>query len=147
MAAENPGLELHFPKHSAAAALFPSARFCALVRPPLFPLLRFPSCIHQDGRIVSAVSGRNVEAQRASLRQGDVADLDILVGPLVEQLDAANLADDVLGQDLVARGGLDLDLSVVRHIGQFGRRDWRVGCRRLVGRRGISFGWVGGCRG
>lgn len=83
-----------------------------------------------------------MEAQRASLRQGDVADLDILVGPLVEQLDAANLADDVLGQDLVARGGLDLDLSVVRHVGQFDRRNWRVGCRRLVGRRGISFGWV-----
>lgn len=51
------------------------------------------------------------------LRQGDVADLDILVGPLVEQLDAANLLDDVLGQDLVARDGLDLDLSVVRHAG------------------------------
>lgn len=51
------------------------------------------------------------------LRQGDVADLDILVGPLVEQLDAANLLDDILGQDLVARDGLDLDLSVVRHAG------------------------------
>lgn len=63
-----------------------------------------------------------MEAQRASLRQGDVADLDILVGPLVEQLDAANLADDVLGQNLVARDGLDLDLSVVRHAGQFDRR-------------------------
>lgn len=51
------------------------------------------------------------------LRQGDVADLDVLVGPLVEQLDTANLLDDVLGQDLVARDGLDLDLSVVRHAG------------------------------
>lgn len=56
---------------------------------------------------------------RRVLRQGDVTDLDILVGPLVEQLDAANLGDDVLGQDLVARGGgIDLDLSVVRHAGQ-----------------------------
>lgn len=54
----------------------------------------------------------------AALRQGDVADLNILVGPLVEQLDAANLLDDVLGQDLVARDGLDLDLSVVRHAGR-----------------------------
>lgn len=53
-----------------------------------------------------------------ALRQGDVADLNILVGPLVEQLDAANLLDDVLGQDLVARDGLDLDLSVVRHAGR-----------------------------
>lgn len=53
-----------------------------------------------------------------ALRQGDVADLNILVGPLVEELDAANLLDDVLGQDLVARDGLDLDLSVVRHAGR-----------------------------
>lgn len=52
------------------------------------------------------------------IRQGDVADLDVLVGPLVEQLDAANLGNNVLGQDLV-RGGLNLDLSALgRHIGQ-----------------------------
>lgn len=60
----------------------------------------------------------------SSLRQGDVADLDVLVGPLVEQLDAANLGDDVLGQDLVARDGLDFDLSVVRHDGQQQSLDW-----------------------
>lgn len=33
----------------------------------------------------------------------------------VEQLDAANLGDDVLGKDLVV-GGFDLDLAVVRHL-------------------------------
>jgi hypothetical protein len=49
------------------------------------------------------------------LRQGNVADFDILVRPLVEQLDAANLAGDVLGQNLVARDGLNFDISVVRH--------------------------------
>lgn len=66
----------------------------------------------------------------AVLRQGDVADLDILVGPLVEQLDAANLLDDVLGQDLDARDGLDLDFAVVRHAGhRFPNRideGWRI---------------------
>ena len=58
--------------------------------------------------------------RRRALRQGDITDLDILVGPLVEQLDAANLGRDVLGQDLVAGDGLDLDLSVVRHVGGSG---------------------------
>jgi len=48
-------------------------------------------------------------------RQGDVPDLDILVAPLVEQLDAANLLCDVLGQDGVALGRLDFDLAV-RHL-------------------------------
>lgn len=74
-----------------------------------------------------------VASKVVALRQGDVADLDILVGPLVEQLDAANLLDDVLGQDLVAGGGLDLDLSVVRHAGRnlLNRIDELTGrCRR-----------------
>lgn len=63
------------------------------------------------------------------VRQGDVADLDVLVGPLVEQLDAANLGDNVLGQDSVARDGLDLDISALgRHNGQQQQcLDW-VGC-------------------
>ena len=56
-------------------------------------------------------------ASEEPLRQGDITDLDVLVGPLVEQLDAANLGHDVLGQSLVAGDGLDLDLSVVRHVG------------------------------
>lgn len=67
------------------------------------------------------------------VRQRDVADLDVLVGPLVEQLDAANLGNDVLGQDLVARDGLDLDLSALgRHIGQQQGLDW-VPAVRVVG--------------
>ena len=50
------------------------------------------------------------------VREGDVADLDVLVAPLVEQLGAANLAGHVLGQHRVAGGLLDLDLAV-RHVG------------------------------
>lgn len=83
---------------------------------------------------------------RRVLRQGDITDLDILVGPLVEQLDAANLGDDVLGQDLVTRrGGIDLDLSVVRHAGQQLRFLEGVSCCRewmslgsLKGRRDVG---------
>lgn len=48
------------------------------------------------------------------VRQGDVADLDIVV-PLVEQLDVANLLCDVLGKDIVDSAVLDLDISGVRH--------------------------------
>ena len=52
-----------------------------------------------------------------SLRQRDVADLDVLIAPLVEQLDAANLVGDLLGKNLVARGlNLDFDFCV-RHVG------------------------------
>ena len=51
--------------------------------------------------------GRNV-------RQGDVADLDIVV-PLVEQLDVANLLHNILGEHLVEGGVLDLDITGVRH--------------------------------
>lgn len=50
-----------------------------------------------------------------SVRQRDIPDLDILVAPLVEQLDAANLVGDVLWQNWVALGALDLDFAVVRH--------------------------------
>lgn len=35
--------------------------------------------------------------------------------PLVEKLDASNLLSHLLGQDLVARDGLDFDFSAVRH--------------------------------
>lgn len=63
----------------------------------------------------------------ADSRQRDVSDLDILVGPLVEQLDAANLLGDVLGQDGVALGLLDFDFSGVRHVGDvMGGRKGRV---------------------
>jgi len=50
--------------------------------------------------------------------QGDISDLDILITPLIEQLDAANLGRDFLGENLVtAAGALNLDLTVVRHVG------------------------------
>lgn len=52
------------------------------------------------------------------LRQGDVPDLNILVAPLVEQLDAAHLREGILGQHGEGRSRvLDLDFPVVRHYG------------------------------
>ena len=63
------------------------------------------------------ISSPSVTPQMGSLRQGDVADLDVLIAPLVEELDAANLVGDLLGKNLVA-GGLNLDFDFcVRHIG------------------------------
>lgn len=53
-----------------------------------------------------------------SLRQRDIPNFDILIGPLVEELDASNLLSDLLWKDLVARDGLDLDFFVVRHDGE-----------------------------
>lgn len=51
-----------------------------------------------------------------SIRQRDVADLNILVAPLVEELDGANLVGDVLWEDGIAAWALDLDfLGVLRH--------------------------------
>jgi len=52
---------------------------------------------------------------RENLRQADVSDFDILVGPLVEELDGADLLCDFLGEDLVPAGVLDLDFAVVGH--------------------------------
>lgn len=46
------------------------------------------------------------------LRERDVPDLNILVAPLVEQLDAANLLGHILGEDGVAGGALDLNFAV-----------------------------------
>lgn len=63
-----------------------------------------------------SVQGRKF-AGGVSLRQRDIPDLNVLVAPAVEQLDAANLGDDLLGKDLVAGDGLDLDFAVVRHFG------------------------------
>lgn len=65
----------------------------------------------------------------ADSRQRDISDLDILVGPLVEQLDAANLLGDILGQDGVALGLLDFDFSGVRHVGDVMREGNGLGCR------------------
>jgi len=54
--------------------------------------------------------------RRGVLRQRDIPDLDILVCPLVEELDAANLGGDILGEDLVAgRLDLNLDIAGFRH--------------------------------
>lgn len=48
------------------------------------------------------------------VRKRDVPDLDILEGPLVEELDAANLLRNLLGEDGVSGGALDFDFAV-RH--------------------------------
>jgi len=59
----------------------------------------------------------NSSSRWESLRQRDVADFDVLIAPLVEQLDAANLLGDFLGKNLVAGDGFDFDVLVVRHDG------------------------------
>lgn len=66
---------------------------------------------------ISASSVGDVDgvSQGNVVSQGDVADLDIVV-PLVEELDVANLLDNVLGEHLVEGGVLDLDLAGVRHV-------------------------------
>ena len=81
-----------------------------------------------------------VAEECADSRQRDISNLDILVGPLVEQLDAANLLGDILGQDGVALGLLDFDFSGVRHVGDV-----------MGGRKGRGLAWsrsrfVGGSR-
>jgi hypothetical protein len=65
----------------------------------------------------NAPKSSDFSAQRASLRQRDISDLDILVAPLVEELDATDFLGNLLWKDLVAADGLDLDFSVVRHVG------------------------------
>lgn len=124
-------------KTSASSALH--TRFiCPSHSPCLSILCPFPKDNPADKKVIGHV------------RQRDVADLDVLVGPLVEQLDAANLGNDVLGQDLVARDGLDLDLSALgRHIGQQQQGlDW-VSAVRVVGVVELEWEGVegGGCRG
>lgn len=52
----------------------------------------------------------------SNVRQRDVADLDIVV-PLVEQLDVADLLDNILGEGVGNDGVLDLDFTTVRHLG------------------------------
>lgn len=46
-------------------------------------------------------------------RQGDVTDLDILVAPLVEELDLALVGEDILGK---GGEGRNLDVPVVGHV-------------------------------
>ena len=54
-------------------------------------------------------------AYGSNVREGDVADLDILVAPLVEELGLTNVLDNVLWQHRVVWRLLNLDLAV-RHI-------------------------------
>jgi hypothetical protein len=54
-------------------------------------------------------------AQRDVVSEGDVADLDIVV-PLVEELDVADLLDNILGENVREDGVLDLDITAVRHV-------------------------------
>lgn len=49
------------------------------------------------------------------VRERDVPDLDILIAPFVEELRTADFRGDVLWEDWVSLGCLDLDFSV-RHL-------------------------------
>lgn len=64
----------------------------------------------------------NLVAEEALLqkhvRQRNVPDLNILVAPLVEQLHAALLGQDILGDGLEDRRAFDLDFAVVGHVGR-----------------------------
>lgn len=46
-----------------------------------------------------------------TVRQRDVPNFNILIAPLVKQLDAANLFGNLLGKHLVAGGALDFDFA------------------------------------
>jgi len=72
-----------------------------------------------------------VESERVILRQRDIFDLNIVVAPLIEQLDAANLVGDLLGEHWEGGSG-DLDFSAIRHIGV---RLWGVLGRERVFRK------------
>lgn len=89
-------------------------------------------CSHYAGIVLASI-GRNVRLQirpnreiarqicrslrraRENIRQGDVANLNILVCPLVEQLDGADLLGDILWENSKGDGGVDLDFAF-RHI-------------------------------
>lgn len=51
-------------------------------------------------------------------RQRDVADLNILVGPFVEEFDASDLFGDILGQHHIPTWAVNFDLLGVRHAGR-----------------------------
>lgn len=93
---------------SCAPDLFRELRQCPSLQCPALPC-PFPFQTDNDHPVVAE--------ECADSRQRDISDLDILVAPLVEQLDAANLGCNLLGQDGVALGLLDFDLSGVRHFG------------------------------
>lgn len=55
-------------------------------------------------------------AKRENSRQGNVANLDILVGPFVEELNRSDFISDIFWQHLVAAWVLDFHFPVVRHV-------------------------------
>lgn len=71
-----------------------------------------------------------------AIRERDVPDLNVLVAPFVEQLDAANFVGDFLGEDRVAGGALDFDFAVRHDCGCAERRLGEDGGRLGVCRRG-----------
>lgn len=87
-----------------------------------------------------------------NVRQRDVANLDIVV-PLVEQLDVADLLDNILGEDVRDDSVLDLDIATVRHFGCVAVENifsiWRADCGLVlqVGEMVVFFGrvWRMGC--
>jgi hypothetical protein len=55
-------------------------------------------------------------AGKEIIRQRDVANLNVLIAPLVEELDGANLVGDVLWENGIAAWALNLDFfRVLRH--------------------------------
>lgn len=99
-----------------------------------FPCRIFPRCVHPLRRSLFRIDNSSTththgfpftdqkkkfcKTNGKHLRQGDVPDLNVLVAPLVEQLNAAHLGESILGQHVVNRSRvLDLDFPVVRHYG------------------------------
>jgi hypothetical protein len=60
-----------------------------------------------DGITTSGVRNVDRRADLDVISQRDVADLNAIIGPLVEELSLANLLGDLLRQDLRAADGLD----------------------------------------
>jgi len=68
-----------------------------------------------DGISTSRVRDVDWCADLDVIGQRDIPNLNILVAPLVEQLDAANLVGDLFGENSIVAGALNLDLFVVGH--------------------------------
>lgn len=71
-------------------------------------------------------SQENELEHRSNVRQRHVPNLNVLVCPLVEELDASNLGSDLPGHRQDTAGELDLDFPVVGHIDAV--YTWRKGC-------------------
>lgn len=83
----------------------------------ILPLLRICSNSRTTASSSLPSSHLNpIAAMGVSLRQRDISDLNILIAPLVEELDASNLIGDILWKDGVGLCDLlDLGSLVVRH--------------------------------